>query len=97
MKKGIIQQSLSGFYDVLSENKLYRTRGRGNLRQRKIKPMVGDQVEFDSPNQKEGYLLNVLPRKKFFGSATDCKRGCCHCCDGGQRTHFFLPTYWIAN
>lgn len=65
MKKGIIQQSLSGFYDVLSENKLYRTRGRGNLRQRKIKPMVGDQVEFDSPNQKEGYLLNVLPRKNF--------------------------------
>ncbi|KIS03439.1 ribosome small subunit-dependent GTPase A [Paucilactobacillus wasatchensis] len=63
MKKGIIQQSLSGFYDVLSDNELYRTRGRGNFRQKKIKPMVGDQVEFDGQNRHEGYLLKVLPRK----------------------------------
>lgn len=63
MKKGIIQQSLSGFYDVISDNVLYRTRGRGNFRQKKIKPMVGDQVEFDAANQQEGYLLKVLPRK----------------------------------
>lgn len=63
MKRGIIQQSLSGFYDVVSDNTLYRTRGRGNFRQKKIKPMVGDQVEFDAANEREGYLLKVLPRK----------------------------------
>lgn len=59
MKTGIIQQSLSGFYDVLSDGQLYRTRGRGNFRQRKIKPLVGDRVEFTA----EGYLLKILPRK----------------------------------
>jgi len=63
MKEGIIQQSLAGFYDVLSDGKLYRTRGRGNLRKRGIKPMVGDHVEFDAPNDREGYLLEVLARK----------------------------------
>ncbi|CUS26178.1 ribosome small subunit-dependent GTPase A [Paucilactobacillus oligofermentans DSM 15707 = LMG 22743] len=63
MKEGIVQQSLAGFYDVLSDGKLYRTRGRGNLRKRGIKPMVGDHVEFDAPNDREGYLLEVLARK----------------------------------
>lgn len=56
--KGIIQQSLSGFYDVIADGKIYRTRGRGNFRKKKIKPVVGDQVEFS-----DGYLLKVLPRK----------------------------------
>lgn len=62
MQEGTIQQSLSGFYDIISEGKLYRTRARGNFRKRKIKPMVGDIVEFDSPNQREGYLLEVKER-----------------------------------
>lgn len=63
MKKGIIQQSLSGFYDVFAEDKIYRTRARGNFRQRKIKPVVGDYVEFSAENQQEGYLLKILPRR----------------------------------
>ena len=58
MKTGIIQQSLSGFYDVLADGQLYRTRGRGNFRARKIKPVVGDRVEF-----ADGYLLKVLDRR----------------------------------
>lgn len=56
--KGIIQQSLSGFYDVIADGKIYRTRGRGNFRKKKIKPVVGDRVEFS-----DGYLLKVLPRQ----------------------------------
>ena len=63
MKKGIIQQSLSGFYDVFADDKIYRTRARGNFRQRKIKPVVGDYVEFSAENQQEGYLLKILPRR----------------------------------
>ena len=59
MKTGIIQQSLSGFYDVLADGKLYRTRGRGNFRKRGQKPLVGDRVEFDPA----GYLLKILPRE----------------------------------
>ncbi|WP_267201720.1 ribosome small subunit-dependent GTPase A [Limosilactobacillus kribbianus] len=58
MKEGIIQQSLSGFYDVISDGEIYRTRGRGNFRKKKIKPIVGDAVEFE-----DGYLLKVLPRR----------------------------------
>ena len=58
MKQGIIQQSLSGFYDILADGEIYRTRARGNFRARKIKPIVGDRVEFEN-----GYLLHVLPRK----------------------------------
>lgn len=63
MKTGTIQQSLSGFYDVFSDGKIYRTRGRGNFRQKKIKPVVGDHVEFSADNQQEGYLLKILPRE----------------------------------
>lgn len=63
MKTGIIQQSLSGFYDVIADEKIYRTRARGNFRQRKIKPVVGDHVEFSAENQQEGYLLKILPRR----------------------------------
>ena len=60
--KGTIQQSLSGFYDILSEGHLYRTRARGNFRARNIKPIVGDRVEFSSEDDQHGYLLKVLPR-----------------------------------
>lgn len=62
MKKGIIQQSLGGFYDVICDHEIYRTRARGNFRQRKIKPIVGDRVEFSAEDQQHGYLLKVLPR-----------------------------------
>lgn len=57
MQTGIIQQSLSGFYDILSDDQIFRTRARGNFRKRGIKPVVGDRVEFE-----DGYLLKVLPR-----------------------------------
>ena len=58
MKTGIIQQSLSGFYDVLVDGQLYRTRGRGNIRQRKLEPVVGDHVEFTvNDDGTSGYLL----------------------------------------
>lgn len=63
MKKGIIQQSLGGFYDVLCDGQIYRTRARGNFRKRRIKPIVGDRVEFDADDLEHGYLLKVLPRE----------------------------------
>ncbi|MCI5812431.1 MAG: ribosome small subunit-dependent GTPase A [Lactobacillus sp.] len=58
MQEGIIQQSLSGFYDIISDGQIYRTRGRGNFRKKGIKPLVGDHVEFE-----DGYLLVIEPRK----------------------------------
>ncbi|QIL46145.1 ribosome small subunit-dependent GTPase A [Vagococcus coleopterorum] len=62
MQKGQIRKALSGFYYIYSEGETYQTRGRGNLRNRKITPLVGDWVEFESDNLIEGYLLDVLPR-----------------------------------
>ncbi|MFD1419434.1 ribosome small subunit-dependent GTPase A [Lactiplantibacillus songbeiensis] len=63
MKIGQIRQSLSGFYDVYADGQLYRTRARGNFRKRRITPLVGDQVEFDSTTPQEGYILKVLARE----------------------------------
>ncbi|CAJ1183625.1 ribosome small subunit-dependent GTPase A [Fructilactobacillus sanfranciscensis] len=63
MKTGKIYQSLSGFYDVNSDGQIYRTRARGNFRKRLIKPLVGDEVEFDVTNGTEGYILKIMPRK----------------------------------
>lgn len=63
MVKGQIIQSLSGYYDVLADQQIYRTRGRGNFRKSKQTPLVGDWVEFKADNQAEGYLLRLLQRK----------------------------------
>lgn len=60
--EGQIRQSLSGFYDVFSDGTLYRTRARGNFRKKRITPLVGDRVEFESETPKEGYILKILPR-----------------------------------
>jgi len=62
MSEGQIRQSLSGFYDIYSEGQTYRTRARGNFRKRKITPLVGDRVTFESTSPKEGYVLEILPR-----------------------------------
>ncbi|KRK98003.1 GTP-binding protein [Secundilactobacillus odoratitofui DSM 19909 = JCM 15043] len=62
--EGQIRQSLSGFYDVMTTSgRLVRTRARGNFRSRKITPLVGDQVVIDAPNDHEGYILEVKPRR----------------------------------
>ncbi|MBW1605628.1 ribosome small subunit-dependent GTPase A [Lactobacillus sp. Sy-1] len=58
MAKGRIYQSLSGFFDVHSDGKTYRTRARGNFRKHGIKPVVGDIVEFEND-----YILSVDERK----------------------------------
>lgn len=61
--KGQIRKALSGFYYVASETGIYQTRGRGNFRNKKITPLVGDDVIFESSNRTDGYLLEILPRK----------------------------------
>ncbi len=63
MKKGQIVQSLSGYYDVQANGTIFRTRARGNFRNKKTSPLVGDWVEFKADNEKEGYLLKILKRK----------------------------------
>lgn len=61
--KGQIRKAISGFYYVHADGETYQTRGRGNFRNRKITPLVGDQVLFESENKTDGYLLEVMTRK----------------------------------
>lgn len=58
MAEGRIIQSLSGYFDVESGGEIYRCRGRGNFRKRKVTPLVGDIVEFAND-----YIMEVKPRK----------------------------------
>ncbi|MCF6137059.1 ribosome small subunit-dependent GTPase A [Pseudalkalibacillus berkeleyi] len=63
MAKGTIIKALSGFYYVKSEGEIYQCRGRGNFRKRKLTPLVGDDVVFESSNKTDGYVLELMDRK----------------------------------
>ncbi|EUJ49316.1 ribosome biogenesis GTPase [Listeria rocourtiae] len=56
-------KALSGFYYVYCEGETYQCRARGNFRKRGLTPLVGDHVVFQADNVKEGYVLDLLPRK----------------------------------
>ncbi|CDN23749.1 ribosome small subunit-dependent GTPase A [Lacticaseibacillus rhamnosus] len=60
---GRIIKQISGYYDLAVDGAIYRTRGRGSLRNDKIMPLVGDFAVFQ-PGQgdDEGYLLRLLSR-----------------------------------
>lgn len=51
----------AGFYDILSEGKIFRTRGSGNLRETLQNPLVGDNVMFNP----DGFVYEILERKNF--------------------------------
>ncbi|SFP06092.1 ribosome small subunit-dependent GTPase A [Salibacterium halotolerans] len=63
MAEGLIVKAVSGFYYVYDQNEIYQCRARGLFRKKKIKPLVGDIVEYEAPNKEEGYLLQVMDRK----------------------------------
>lgn len=56
---GRIVKLISNDYTVLSDNKKYVCKSRGLFRNKNIKPLVGDLVEFDPINN---YILEVYPR-----------------------------------
>ena len=64
---GKIIKGISGFYYVYSyENaNVYTCRGQGKLRDKKIKPLVGDncKIEVTDEEKKEGSVLDILPRE----------------------------------
>lgn len=65
MAEGKIIKALSGFYYVKNreDGEIYQCRGRGVFRKRKITPLVGDHVEFQKENGREGYILDIGERK----------------------------------
>lgn len=58
--KGRIIKLISNDYTVLTQTGSFVCKARGNFRNQKITPKVGDLVEFDEQNN---YILKVLPRK----------------------------------
>lgn len=66
MMIGKIIKGISGFYYVhVVESGIYECKAKGIFRNRKIKPMVGDDVEIEVLSQDEmlGNIEEILPRK----------------------------------
>lgn len=63
MAEGRIIKALSGFYYVKSDEEVYRCRGRGVFRNKKITPLVGDFVKFDINDPNEGYIMEIKERE----------------------------------
>lgn len=62
---GKIIKGIAGFYYVhTNENKVYECKAKGIFRNRKIKPLVGDNVEITILNEeeREGNIDAILPR-----------------------------------
>ena len=63
---GKIIKGIAGFYYVNNgENKVYQCKAKGIFRNRKIKPLVGDDVEFSVLDEEamEGNIDEILPEK----------------------------------
>lgn len=62
---GRIVRSLSGFYDVKTDNGVVTCRGRGSLRRGGVSPLTGDIAEI-TVAQGKGMIEKILPRKNRF-------------------------------
>lgn len=65
--QGKIIKGIAGFYYVQTKTGLYECKAKGSFRNRKLKPMVGDQVEItvlDEENKK-GSMDEIQKRKNF--------------------------------
>ncbi|MDD3221573.1 MAG: ribosome small subunit-dependent GTPase A [Clostridia bacterium] len=64
--QGKIVKGIGGFYYIHVEHAgVYECKAKGIFRNRKIKPMVGDNVEIDiiDETEKKGNIRDILPRK----------------------------------
>ena len=88
---GQVLKVIAGFFDVESEQKIYRLRASGSLREQKIIPIVGDYVEFNP----DGILLNVLDRQNVLirPKVANVDQVAIVCAlDAVSYTHLTLPT-----
>ena len=58
--QGRIIKNISNDYTVISNEKKYICKARGNFKIKNLTPIVGDFVEFD---EKNNYITNIYPRK----------------------------------
>ncbi|MCD7947459.1 MAG: ribosome small subunit-dependent GTPase A [Oscillospiraceae bacterium] len=67
MEEGLIFKALSGFYYIqAASGEVVACRARGKFRHQKVSPLVGDRVQYTSPDGKTGMIDEILPRKNEF-------------------------------
>lgn len=77
--QGKIVKGIAGFYYVsVAGSGIYECKAKGAFRQKKMKPLVGDNVSIDiiDEEEKKGNVVEILPRKMRWSS------GCCQCGSG---------------
>ncbi|MDK2814172.1 MAG: ribosome biosis GTPase / thiamine phosphate phosphatase, partial [Thermoanaerobacter sp.] len=52
---------IAGFYYVATEHGIIECRARGKFRKDNVTLLVGDIAEIQMINDREGYILNILP------------------------------------
>ncbi|MCR4576826.1 MAG: ribosome small subunit-dependent GTPase A [Clostridiales bacterium] len=62
---GTILKGIGGFYYVLAQDgQIYTLHAQSKIRRKKLKPFVGDNVEFEPGGEgEEGWLKAILPRR----------------------------------
>lgn len=63
--QGRILRSLSGFYDVATENGIVTCKARGILRKQRVTPLTGDLAQI-TVSAGKGMVEAILPRKNSF-------------------------------
>ena len=66
MKKGKIIKGIAGFYYVHDgRGKVYECKAKGVFRNRRVKPLVGDDAAFEVLSEAEGLgnIAEILPRR----------------------------------
>ena len=69
--QGKIIKGIAGFYYVQTEDKLYECKAKGIFRNKKMKPLVGDNVEIDILDETE---------RADPSSCVKCRSGTDHIC-----------------
>lgn len=62
--QGRIMKGIAGFYYVYAQDGLYECKAKGNFRNRRVKPLVGDRVIFEviDEAQLKGNITDILDR-----------------------------------
>ena len=65
--QGIIIESSSNLYQIISDEIQYEATPRGKLKKQEITPVVGDKVEFEITDKEKRQVVieKILPREVF--------------------------------
>jgi ribosome biogenesis GTPase len=64
-KKGLIIKLIGGLYTVIEDNTkhVFLCKARGKFRHIDVNPKVGDHVLFNQIDERDGYIIEVMPRR----------------------------------